>query len=500
MDIADGSAFAGYRVERTLGSGGMGTVYLARHPRLPRSDALKVLSAERSSGERFRTAFLYEAEVAARLRHPNLVAVHDRGEYDGRLWIAMQYVPGTDLSGLLRRGGALEPARAVHILTEVARGLDELHRAGLLHRDVKPGNILIAEEPGRLDRVLVTDFGIARRADESAAAEGGFTGTLAYAAPEQLDDGAIDRRADVYALGCTLFQMLTGSLPFPRETPGSLIYAHLQEEPPRPSAVNPTVPAAFDAIVLRALAKRPDDRYAECGELAAAAQAALRDPVVSAPVAAKRFGRRRIAVAAVAFVTVAAALVAGALTWGGRSGGSSATPNRPITGTVEPAEWGAYAYVAEAFPDLLPATPFGGGYQELTGCFASDFTDKSGRAVPIGTSVAVPDVYCIGDADPVFSLILVCNADRKPMTPDFSVAKVEGDEKWSRPSGSGHLYWGTGALTLSGGGSLAIDDRALGVLDLYFDDPGRSFCRIEVYGNTQTGAELRAKWWPDAPL
>ncbi|MET9487207.1 serine/threonine-protein kinase [Nocardia sp. NPDC006630] len=495
MEIGPGVTFAGYRIVGELGSGGMGTVYLGRHPRLPRQDAVKVLSAERSRGERFRADFLREAEIAARVRHSNLVAVHDRGEQDGRLWIAMQYVAGVNLSQLIRRG-PVAPEAAVHVLTEVARGLDELHRAGLLHLDVKPANVLIDEQPGRPDRVLVTDFGIARTAEDSALAtiDSGFTGTLSYAAPEQLDDGPIDHRADVYALGCTLFQMLTGVLPFVRETTGSLIYAHMHEDPPRPSAVNPLVPAGFDAVVARAMAKRPAERYGSCGELATAAQAALAGVVEPIPGRAAARGRRRgLAAAVIAVVVAGTGFAAVRLLAGNTPQPVPAASNRPVTGTIDPAYWGSYAYMAQTFPNLLPPTPYGGGYQELTGC------------IPIGaqsdpswsTAVPVGQLYCVGNSDPVYSLYVTCNADRSPISPDFGISRAEGDERWSRASGSGHLFWGTGVLRGTG---TVVDNRNQGVLDIYFDDPGRNFCRLAVYGNTDTGAELRANWWPNAPL
>lgn len=148
MDVVDGAVFAGYRIERRLGAGGMGTVFLVQHPRLPRRDALKILADSHLDDPEFRARFLREAEIAAWLQHPNLVAVRDRGEQDGRLWITMQYVDGVDVAELIRRGQAgLDPARAVRIVTEAARGLDEIHRAGLLHRDVKPANILVAPSP-----------------------------------------------------------------------------------------------------------------------------------------------------------------------------------------------------------------------------------------------------------------------------------------------------------------------------------------------------------------
>ncbi|WP_067821832.1 serine/threonine-protein kinase [Nocardia inohanensis] len=510
MEFDVGATFAGYRIERTLGSGGMGTVYLAEHPRLPRRDALKVLSAQHGDDPGFRANFLREAEVAARLRHPNLVAVHDRGEDAGRLWIAMQYVPGGDLSGLIRPGHIAgdDLDRVVHILGEAAQGLGELHRAGLLHRDVKPANILISEAAGRTDRVLVTDFGIARRVEDWTTVNGGgFSGTLAYAAPEQLEGGRIDHRVDVYALGCTLFQMLTGSVPFPRETIGGLIYAHLHEDAPPPSRLNPAVPPTFDAVVARAMAKDPADRYGSCGELAVAVRAAragieetVRVPRVSRnPEADKgiRPPRRRPGRRTMIAATLVTALVAGAGAMAAArsddhsvAGPVTATPIPPRTGTVEPAEWGAYAYIAQAFPDLLPPAPDSTGYQAVSGCWPED---EHGVELNFTVALPVEVVSCDGDVDPVRLVQLTCNTDRAPITPDASPIAAQGSERWSRKSGSGTLFWGYAAAAASFEGAQAW-------LELYFEGKDRDFCRMKVFGYTSSGAELRARWWPDAPL
>ncbi|MBF6170493.1 serine/threonine-protein kinase [Nocardia blacklockiae] len=494
MDVAEDAAFAGYRIERKLGAGGMGTVYLAQHPRLPRKDAVKVLADAHASDAAFRARFLREAEIAARLQHPNLVAIRDRGEHEGRLWIAMQYVEGGDLAQLIRRGPAvLDVARVVRIVSEVAAGLDEIHRAGLLHRDVKPANILIAEQPGGADRVLVTDFGIARPADDSTtlAGTGGLSATLAYAAPEQISGEPVDRRADVYALGCTLYQMLTGTVPFPRNSAGSVMYAHLHEPPPRPSRRNPRVPAGFDAVVAKAMAKKPADRFASCGELAAAAQAAAAGH--GAP--SRRPVRLGLLAAALAVVVVVTAIAGYGLVHSGSDNSTRAADRRPVTGTIEPSAWGTYAYIPQTFPDLLPPMPNGVGYQEMAGCAPIIERGENGdldKPVPVG------HLLCLGNLDPVLELDVYCNADRSPIAPVRSFAVVEGDESWTRPSGSGHLFWGVeNYLDIA---SPRLRKRALGVLEVYFDDPGRNHCRLEVIGDATTGAEVRRLWWTDAPL
>ncbi|MEV6773655.1 protein kinase [Nocardia sp. NPDC051030] len=286
MDALEGSVFAGYRIERRLGSGGMAFVYRAQHPRLPRKEALKILGPNQSEDPEFNARFLREAEMAAQLDHPNLVAVHDRGIHDGRLWIAMQYVDGIDAAQLIREGASvLPPERTLFIIGQAARGLDEIHGAGLVHRDVKPANIMVTRGRDGSDRVLVTDFGIARSADDTGrlTGSGSMVGTLAYVAPEQLQDQPVDHRTDVYALGCTLYQMLTGALPFPRKDPGSVVWAHLYEQPPRPSQAGRGLPIELDAVIARAMAKDPAWRYPSCGALAADALAAFHRSAAEPP-------------------------------------------------------------------------------------------------------------------------------------------------------------------------------------------------------------------------
>ncbi|MBB5160790.1 serine/threonine-protein kinase [Mycobacterium sp. AZCC_0083] len=276
--MSPGSVFAGYRIERRLGVGGMGTVYAARHPRLPRRVALKVLGEHLGSDPEFRARFEREAELAARVDHPNVVSVYDRGVEGDQLWIAMQYVDGVDVHQLIKRGpSVLTPGRAVFILTEAAKGLDSAHRRGLLHRDVKPANILVAEDPDEGDHVLVTDFGIARALEETSALTnaGSVPATLPFASPEQIAGRELDARSDIYSLGCTLYVMLTGSFPFPRDSQIAVMHAHLTDPPPQITLENPSLPTEMDDVIARAMAKDPEHRYRSCRELAAAAQAAL---------------------------------------------------------------------------------------------------------------------------------------------------------------------------------------------------------------------------------
>ncbi|MFD0362863.1 serine/threonine-protein kinase [Nocardia sp. GCM10030253] len=498
MDFAEGTVFAGYRIERRLGGDGMGTVFLAQHPRLPRKDALKVLSDVHSGDARFRAAFLREAEAAARLQHPNLVAVRDRGEQDGLLWIAMQYVDGVDVAELMRRDSeGLDVARAVHIIGEAARGLDEIHRAGLLHRDLKPASILVAAQSDGPDRVLVTGFGIARSADDSTTlAAGGTTATLAYAAPEQISGDPTDDRADVYGLGCTLYQMLTGSVPYPRDSPGAVMFAQLNEPPPRPSLENSKVPAGFDAVIAKALAKDPADRYPSCGALGAAAAAALHG--VYAVAAAPKSGavhparcRGPLLGAAAVVISLVMVVVSVLLNMdrGERSGTASAVPatTAPDPSAVSSARWGNHAFVVEALRELLPATPLGIGYRELNSCRP---VDSRGKPIPFGAATRVERLSCIGDQDPMEALDIECNTDRSPIGPGPAVERIEGEERWTRPSGAGRLQWGN---------FTNIYGDVLGELEVSFENPNRNFCRLRVVG-AESGAQLRTKWWADAPL
>ncbi|MFE3445735.1 serine/threonine-protein kinase [Nocardia sp. NPDC059180] len=280
--LASGQEFAGYRIDRLLGAGGMGEVYLARDRDLPRPVALKLLSPVIGDDGEVRARFLREADTAARLAHPNIVAVYARGQEQGRLWMAMRYIEGTDAATALREG-SIRPGDAVRITEETAKALDNAHRLGVLHRDVKPANILLEWGPQR--HVYLTDFGIAKALDraDGLTRAGELYASFQYGAPELFELRAdTDHRADVYALGCTLYYMLTGELPYPGETPGQLINAHLNAPIPRPSEHNPAVAPAFDAVIDRAMAKNRDERYDSCGELAAAARYALTAPRIPA--------------------------------------------------------------------------------------------------------------------------------------------------------------------------------------------------------------------------
>jgi serine/threonine protein kinase len=272
----DGTPFGRYRLVELLGRGGMGEVWRAHDTVTDRVVAIKVLPAHLSVDEDFQRRFRREAHAAARLGTPHVVPIHDYGEIDGRLFVSMRLIEGRDLDTVLA-DGPLEPARAVRIIDQVAKALHAAHKVGLLHRDIKPSNILLDGD----DFAYLIDFGIARAADETRMTKSGNTiGTFAYIAPERLDSTVEeDARADIYSLACVLYEALTGQPPFAGSTTAQLMFAHISTPPPRPSTSQPNVPAQFDRVIAKGMAKGPDQRYATTIELANAAQDAITTPL-----------------------------------------------------------------------------------------------------------------------------------------------------------------------------------------------------------------------------
>lgn len=284
MPLAPGETIGGYTVVRQLGSGGMGAVYLVRHPRLPRMDALKLLKPEFSIDPDFSRRFLREADVVAGLSHRNIVTVLDRGEDRGQLWLTMQYVEGIDAEQALADAGGILPAdRVAHIVTEVAAALDAAHRHHLIHRDVKPANILLSSSSAGDDepeQVFLTDFGIAKSLQSGntrLTRTGAVLATFDYASPEQIESRSPDARSDIYSLACVLHRLLTGSVPYPGPGVAAAIHGHLQLPPPRPTRLVPWLAPRIDDVVVRAMDKDPAERYQTCRAFAAAAAAALSD-------------------------------------------------------------------------------------------------------------------------------------------------------------------------------------------------------------------------------
>jgi len=324
-NVVIGDEFLGYRIEAAIGRGGMGVVYRAFDLRLKRAVALKFIAPDLALDERFRDRFLRESELAASLEHPNVVPIHGAGEIDGRLYLAMRHVEGTDLRALLREDGPLRPARAVAICAQVAGAVDAAHQKGLVHRDLKPSNVLLDQD----EHVYLADFGLTRRFAEQGvqAVDGRSLGTPAYLAPEQIEGDVVDGRADVYSLGCLLYECLTGEPPFPRGPLLAVAWAHLEEEPPSAKARNSDLPEGIDAVIRQAMAKEPDDRYPTCATLIAAGERALG----LRPVPLLR--RRALLFVALAAVVVmlAASLGAALAIRGARTGPPSAPAVRPNT-------------------------------------------------------------------------------------------------------------------------------------------------------------------------
>ena len=312
----EGLEIAGFRLESEIGRGGMGVVYLAHQSFPERKVALKLLSPELASDPAFRERFVHESNAAASTEHPNIVPVYGAGEADGQLYLAMRYIEGTDLGSLLGREGALPPYRAARICAEIADALEAAHDRGLIHRDVKPGNILLDSR----DRAYLTDFGLIRRTQlhTEVTKTGQFMGTVDYCAPEQIKGGEIDGRVDVYSLGCVLFECLTGAPPFRKDTEVATIYAHLEEDVPKASFKHPGISPLHSSAVTKAMAKRPEDRFASAGDMAEALRG---QPAMHRPL------RRRVGVATVAVVAVLAGALIAYAALGGDDRSPSESPN-----------------------------------------------------------------------------------------------------------------------------------------------------------------------------
>ncbi|WP_205873498.1 serine/threonine-protein kinase [Mycobacterium camsae] len=279
MDQRVGTTFGKYTITGVVGKGGMGEVYEAYDNQIGRTVALKIIKTQFANDRKFRTRFERESHAAATLQEPHVIPIHGFGEIDGSLFIDMRLVRGKDLESLLANG-PLEPARAVAIVAQIAAALDAAHAEGLVHRDIKPQNILVTPA----DFAYLVDFGIAETMGEHTrlTAANMRVGSWAYMAPERFSDRDITPSADIYSLACVLYEALTGQLPFPAQTQGGFVAAHLSSPPPRPSLTNPRVPAALDDVIARGMAKEPDDRYGSAGAFGRAAERALRSGVRTA--------------------------------------------------------------------------------------------------------------------------------------------------------------------------------------------------------------------------
>ena len=283
--IGPGTTFGAYRIESALGRGGMSVVYLAEDPRLARRVAIKVLAPELADDETFRNRFIRESQLAAGLDHPNIVPVYEAGEVDGRLFIAMRYVQGIDLRTMIERDRTLTPDRTARLVRPVAGALDAAHRRGLVHRDVKPANILIALDQDE-EHPYLSDFGLTKHTSSKSGLTktGTFMGTVDYVAPEQIQGAVVDGRTDEYSLACVVYQCLTGAVPFDKDTEVATLFAHLQDPLPMVSAVRPDVPDELDEVVARGMAKDRDERYPTCTAMMDAFVDAVGLPVHREPV------------------------------------------------------------------------------------------------------------------------------------------------------------------------------------------------------------------------
>jgi serine/threonine kinase PknH len=343
----DGTPFGRYRLLELLGRGGMGEVWRAFDTATDRLVAVKLLPTHLADDDVYQERFRREAQAAAGINEPHVVPIHDFGEIDGRLYVNMQLIEGHDLDHMLR-GSPLEPVRAVHIIDQIALALRAAHRIGLVHRDVKPSNILVAED----DFAYLIDFGIARATGQTGlTSTGTMLGTYSYMAPERLSGGTADARVDVYALTCVLHECLTGQAPYPGDSLEEQITAHLTVEPPKPSTINLAIPAAFDEVIARGMAKDPDERYQTARELATAASQALAEvpkvassraeptlvdppspaPAVPEPSVAAAARRRLIPIGIIAAVLAATVVGVGIWALRGRGSGPATTPSPSLT-------------------------------------------------------------------------------------------------------------------------------------------------------------------------
>lgn len=514
-----GDIWAGYQLRGIVGRGGMSVVYEAENPRLGSVVALKVLAPELASDDVFRARFLKESRVAAALNHPNVIPIYDTGSSGDLLYIAMRYVAGADLRGVLKGRHRLSPAEALPLIGQAARALDAAHRHRLVHRDVKPGNILIEHGTGDddPDHVYLTDFGITKHLTSRSGltATGEFLGTIDYLAPEQIRGGHVNSRTDVYALGCVLYECLTGHVPFVKDIDAAVIWAHVEEPPVPPSAIQPELSSGIDMVIARALAKQPGDRYQTCRELIGAARAALPGPSAqphtitaarSAPAAApprppdrgqapgayepatevrppdhppapRRWYRSPRVISAIAVLVL---IIAGGIGWTGMRGSTSTSSSHPAMSSSHPMAWPASDHLIhvltvanEATHGMLPPARCEAHSAALVTCSNPHFAidTVSFRVYP--SQDALYNAY-------VAAVRALGNRMRNSIRTDF------GD--CSRGQSNGEVGWNHNMLHPR---TYTLAQSRTGRLNPSTQAAGRVFCVI-------TGSEFHLVWTQDS--
>jgi serine/threonine-protein kinase len=498
-DIRIGTVLAGYRVEERIGRGGMSVVYRADHLRLKRKVALKLLAPELAEDESFRERFLRESELAASLDHPNVVPIYDAGEVEGRLFIAMRYVEGTDLKELLRREGALPAQRALDLVSQVAGALDAAHERGLVHRDVKPSNVLLAGRAGK-EHCYLSDFGLSTSASDRhvPADPRQVVGTIDYVSPEQIRGEEVGGGADVYSLACLFFECLTGRVPFARKSDVAVVYAHLEESPPKAGLGD-----ELDAVLERGMAKEPEQRWQTAGALVAAAREALGEAPTEVDRAA-RLRRRFLPIGAVAGASAAVAIAVVGFSGGGAAGIASSDS----LVRIDPG--GGKAVGAAALGEQPTAVTVCAGNVWVTGADGTVSQVEPGsmgvRRIPVrGTPVDVADVGALAavvSASP--RAVTTIDAEQgvpsepvslpgAPSAPGTAVAF--GRDVWVANPGAHELvrlgppYTGVGETVRLGGRPrfVAAGEKAVWVAG------GRTLWRVEMNGG-------RARRWLRLPF
>ena len=514
MDIAPGTVVGGYMVRRRLGGGGMGAVYLVRHPTLPRDVALKVLHPGLATAPGMRSRFEREAELLSRLSHPNIVDVLDRGQQGDLLWMAMQFVSGPDVAAVLEQHGAMPPERALSIAAAVGDALDHAHACGLLHRDVKPANILLAQLPGGGERVMLTDFGIGRDMASSSAltATGEVVASFAYAAPEQLNGDPLDGRADVYSLGAVLFELLTGRRAFDAASLPALLYAVIEAPPPDIRTVRPDFPPALGAVLARALAKDPAHRFRTCAELVSAARACwpVRPPAAETVVGQRfppsppeprhrtgpppRRGRLLAGIGAGLAVVLAVTVVLVLAPWrtdpdaspGPTNSTTSATgPTTSSPTTEQPrggaGDWGDVQFIVDDFPSLLPTTPDGRGWDGAT-CASTAFAED------VHADVGITCQYSNGITAEVAHYPDIAARDARR-------SELDGADAADSPAG-----WGTDGATRAGIRLFSEDNPDFVWQWIMFNQQDKALYVVILEWSGHTQAELDEEWFARAPF